>query len=79
MSDKIWNCRTSRYSKKFYTYFSVEISREYSPQDIQNEIELFEKYLWDKYYFKDEETTKQTWLQWIKNLLSSTKSQKTPE
>ena len=79
MSDLIWECKTTKHSNGLYTYFAIKISRSFNPQDIQNEIESFEKYLWDKYYFKDEETTKQTWLQWIKNLLSYTKSQKTPE
>lgn len=79
MSSLIWECKTVKHSNDFYTYFAVSISKKFSPQDIQSEIELFEKYLWDKYYFKEEETTKQTWLQWIGNLLSSTKSQTTPE
>ena len=78
MSSLIWECKTVKHSNDLYTYFAVSISKSFNPQDIQNEIELFEKYLWDKYYFKDEKTTKQTWLQWIRNLLNSTKSQKTP-
>ena len=62
MNNLVWECKTTKYSNDLYTFFAVSVSRSFSPQDIQEEIELFEKYLWDKYYHKEH---KESWLEWL--------------
>lgn len=59
---KIWETTQTKYSETFSTYFNVKMSKDFNPQDILKELELFEEYLWKKYYHKEH---KESWTEWL--------------
>lgn len=64
MKESIWKTKISKHSTDFFTYISVNCSEDYNPQEIKNDLEEFQEYLWEKYKKKSEPI--KWWKKWIK-------------